>query len=96
MGLTREEVRRVAALARLRLGEEEESLFAAQLSKVVDYIDQLRAVPGAAPDEGVEHEGLEVADEELPSASRETFLANAPLAREGFLVVPQVLGGTDE
>ena len=41
MALTLEEVRRIAALARLRLSPEEELRFVSQLGKIVDYIDHL-------------------------------------------------------
>src|SRR4029079_2047617 len=49
MALTLEEVRRIAALARLRLSPEEELRFVSQLGKIVDYIDHLAEYPSAPP-----------------------------------------------
>ncbi len=46
MALTIEEVRKIASLARLRFTPEEESAFAGQLGKIVDYIDQLQSLDG--------------------------------------------------
>ena len=92
MALTLDEVRKIAALARLRLTPEEEERFAAQLGHVVDYIDQLgRYAPAegesAAP---IEASGHEAEDLVAPCLPRELFLANAPAAMDGFLLVPEV------
>ena len=91
MALNIEEVRKIAALARLRFTPEEEDLFVGQLGKIVDYIDQLqRYETGAEAASGVEaREAEDRAHECLP---REQFLANAPAAMDGFLLVPVVKG----
>ncbi|MFP5284774.1 MAG: aspartyl/glutamyl-tRNA amidotransferase subunit C, partial [Thermoanaerobaculia bacterium] len=52
MALTHEDVKKIAALARLRFTPEEEDRFTGQLAKIVDYIDQLQAYEGAAEDSG--------------------------------------------
>jgi aspartyl-tRNA(Asn)/glutamyl-tRNA(Gln) amidotransferase subunit C len=89
MALTIEEVRKIAALARLRVPPEEEERFAAQLGQIVDYIDQLQAFAGSVEPE--RSAGLpEGADEIVPGLPREKFLANAPEERDGFLVVAEV------
>ena len=51
MGLTREEVRRIAALARLRLEPGEEERLAGELSAILDYVRQLEEldVAGVEP-----------------------------------------------
>jgi aspartyl-tRNA(Asn)/glutamyl-tRNA(Gln) amidotransferase subunit C len=51
MSLSLEEVRRIAALARLRLTPDEEERFAGQLSAILDHIEQLKAldVSGVEP-----------------------------------------------
>jgi len=91
MALTREEVRGVAALARLELDESEEALFAAQLSRVLAYIDQLdrfetvELEPATAEPVGSE-------DRPRPCLDSEVVLANAPAAFGPFVVVPRVLG----
>ena len=96
MALTTDEVRKIAALARLRLTREEEARFAAQLGQVVDYIDQLGRYAPEPSDLGieipgpVEPEGHDAEDRARPCLPRELFLANAPEAMDGFLLVPEV------
>jgi aspartyl-tRNA(Asn)/glutamyl-tRNA(Gln) amidotransferase subunit C len=91
MALTLEEVRKIAALARLRFTPDEEAAFAGQLGKIVDYIDQLQHYETVAEAEPVleTHEAEDRAHECLP---RSDFLANAPAAMDGFLLVPGVKG----
>jgi aspartyl-tRNA(Asn)/glutamyl-tRNA(Gln) amidotransferase subunit C len=92
MALTPDQVRKIAHLARLRLTPEEEARFAAQLGQVVEYIDQLaRFAPAAPAVEAAAPAGLpEAADAVVPCLAREVFLANAPAAIDGFLLVPAV------
>ena len=99
MALTTDNVRKIATLARLRLTPEEETLFAGQLGKFVDYIDELQQY-AAGPGEDVEGAFLpvgehEAVDEVRPCLPREEFLANAPAAMDGFLLVPEVKGNDD-
>lgn len=44
MKLSLEQVKKVAKLANLNLSEKEESLYFEQLSKILDYVDQLNQV----------------------------------------------------
>ncbi|HEX5761420.1 MAG TPA: Asp-tRNA(Asn)/Glu-tRNA(Gln) amidotransferase subunit GatC [Thermoanaerobaculia bacterium] len=94
MALNLDEVRKIASLARLRLSPEEERLFAGQLGDVVDYIDQLARYESADPPAAVAL-APEADDIPGPSMPRELFLANAPSALDGFLLVPVVKGGGD-
>ena len=91
MALTIEEVRKIAALARLRFKPEEEAVFVGQLGKIVDYIDQLQSYESAPEVEAIQgaEESEDVPRECIP---REQFLANAPAAMDGFLLVPEVKG----
>lgn len=97
MSLGVEEVRRIAELARLRISAREEATFAAQLSEIVDYIDQLREFDdGTASLEETEAAG-DAADNDLPRPVDaagppllERFLDNAPASLDRFLLVPQV------
>jgi aspartyl-tRNA(Asn)/glutamyl-tRNA(Gln) amidotransferase subunit C len=100
MALTPEEVRKIASLARLRFTPEQETVFAGQLGRIVDYIDQLRSYEGedgAAPAVSPAPV-LEAEDVTLPCLPRDLFLANAPATALGeFLAVPEVKGaGPDE
>ena len=99
MALTTEEVRKIASLARLRFTPEEEAAFAGQLGKIVDYIDQLQRFEAGAPPAAVaplppmppiSRAAPEDDDVPRPCLPREVFLANAPAALDGFLLVPEV------
>lgn len=94
MALTIEEVRKIAALARLRFKPEEEAVFVGQLGKIVDYIDQLQSYETTTESDSV-LESREAEDAPRECVPREQFLANAPAAMDGFLLVPVVKGGGD-
>jgi aspartyl-tRNA(Asn)/glutamyl-tRNA(Gln) amidotransferase subunit C len=92
MSLSLDQVRRAAALSRLRLTAEEEVLFAAQLGRIVDHIDHLSEFAsletGADPSSGAE-----ASDEPQPDTRSELFLANAPEVRGPFFAVPRMQAG---
>jgi aspartyl-tRNA(Asn)/glutamyl-tRNA(Gln) amidotransferase subunit C len=95
MALSIDEVRRIAALARLRLTPEEERTFAGQLSAILDHVAQLAELDVS----GVEPMTHALAGEATPlrpdvlqeSLPPEEALANAP-AREGnWFKVPRII-----
>lgn len=96
MPLTLDEVRRVAALARLKLSAEEEQLFAGQLSAILDQVRELETldVTGVPPMTHALAEGEAAAlrpDALVPGLSPEEALGNAP-AREGTCFkVPRII-----
>jgi aspartyl-tRNA(Asn)/glutamyl-tRNA(Gln) amidotransferase subunit C len=94
MALTGDQVRWVAHLARLEFSPEEIALFTDQLSKIVDYVNQLQQVNT----EGVEPlaHALPIhnvfrPDEPGESLSVDEALANAPNRKKDFYSVPAVL-----
>lgn len=94
MNIDRDEVTRIASLAGLELGAEEFETMAAELSKVLEYVDQLRDLDERA---SVSREA-EVATpmrEDLAGESLDRGLVerNAPSWQDGFFVVPRVLSG---
>ena len=93
MALTREEVRNVAALARLELDESEEALFAAQLSRVLDYIDQLSRYEAVDLEPEPDERAAGSSDDVQPGLDPEKVLANAPATFGPFVAVPRVLEG---
>lgn len=90
MSLTREEVRRVAALARLELSAVEEERFPEQLGRVVDLIDQLDRFETAG-DEELADDPDAVHDVPAPGLPPDLVLANAPRSVGPFVAVPRVL-----
>jgi aspartyl-tRNA(Asn)/glutamyl-tRNA(Gln) amidotransferase subunit C len=96
MALSRDEVRRIATLARLKLSSDEEERFAAQLSAILDHVRQLEEldVSGVEPMTHALAAGdapVLRPDAVLPSLPPEDALAAAP-AREGTsFKVPRII-----
>jgi aspartyl-tRNA(Asn)/glutamyl-tRNA(Gln) amidotransferase subunit C len=94
MAITREEVRRVAQLARLRLEPAEEERLVADLTHILDAFQRLQALDtrGVEPMAHVEDFGAQLREDAAtnPPAAEE-LLANAP-ARDGRLFrVPRII-----
>jgi len=94
VGLSREEVRHVAELAKLGLTEEEKGLFSEQLSAILDYAERLQEldtedVPPTA--HSIHLQNVMRDDEVTPSYPREDILANAPQSEQGSFKVQAVL-----
>jgi aspartyl-tRNA(Asn)/glutamyl-tRNA(Gln) amidotransferase subunit C len=94
MALTIEEVHHIAELAKLELTEEEIARFREQLSAVLDYAAQLRALDTSAiPPTATVLPLRTVLREDVarPSLPREELLANAAEQEAGCFRVPAVL-----
>jgi aspartyl-tRNA(Asn)/glutamyl-tRNA(Gln) amidotransferase subunit C len=94
MRLTRDQVKHVAELAKLKLTEAEIDMFQEQLSAILAYADRLDELDTASipPTAGVlPLRNVMRADEPRPSFPREAMLANAPDAEDGFVKVKVVL-----
>ena len=91
--ITKEQVQHVAKLARLSLTEDEVNLYTSQLSKILDYIDQLNKI---------NTEGIEPMTQPIPTVNvmrediikkqfeRQEVLSNAPHEEYGFFRVPKI------
>ncbi|HVE87326.1 MAG TPA: Asp-tRNA(Asn)/Glu-tRNA(Gln) amidotransferase subunit GatC [Myxococcales bacterium] len=94
MALTVEQVRHVAALARLKLTPEEEQRFTAQLSAILDHMAELQALDTSGV-EPTSHAALEEPrlrpDEVQPSLDPEQGLENAPRRSGTSFAVPRVI-----
>ena len=94
MSLTLDQVRWVAHLARLDLGEAELEIMTRQLSAILEYVDQLQKIntdqvePLAHP---LPIHNVFRPDEPAPSLPVEAALQNAPDRRGDFYGVPAVL-----
>jgi aspartyl-tRNA(Asn)/glutamyl-tRNA(Gln) amidotransferase subunit C len=94
LALTREQIRHVAELAKLKLTEAEIDLFQEQLSEILDYaarldeLDTEQIPPTAAI---LPLHNVMRSDEPRPSLPRETMLDNAPVVEDGFVKVKLVL-----
>lgn len=94
--IDRNEVARVAALARIALTDEEIDQYATQLSAISDAVAKVSEV--ATPDVPATSHPIALAnvwrDDVIadPGVNREEVLAMAPAAEDGKFKVPQILG----
>ncbi len=94
MALDKSTVRRVGALARIRLDEDELEPLAGELSRIVEWIEQLSEVDtdGVEPMTSVVPTALpQRADQVTDGGKADDILANAPNEKSGFFAVPKVV-----
>ncbi|HEX6648689.1 MAG TPA: Asp-tRNA(Asn)/Glu-tRNA(Gln) amidotransferase subunit GatC [Pyrinomonadaceae bacterium] len=98
MPITQADIEKVAQLAHLELAEEELKTFGAQITAIVNYVEQLNeldttnvepAIGGLTP-EGAGTDASR-ADEVTGSLGQKVALAEAPDAASGHFRVPKVL-----
>jgi aspartyl-tRNA(Asn)/glutamyl-tRNA(Gln) amidotransferase subunit C len=95
-GFSRSEVDAVAALANIQLTDAEAELFATQLSRILDYAEQVQQIDttGVAPTASVSTAVTERPDVVRPSLTPREAVSNAPDSRleAGLFRVPRVIG----
>lgn len=87
-------VRHIARLARIKIGKKEAANLERELSAILDWVDQLGEVDteNVAPLTRIGDMKLPWrADEVSAGGSPQDILRNAPLAEDGFFVVPKVV-----
>lgn len=93
--ITEDTVRYVARLSRLSLDDDETVKFQGQLSRILDYIEQLNEVDteGVRPTSHVLESMKNVfrEDEPTPSVSNQEALQNAPDKKDNFFKVPKII-----
>ncbi len=95
MSLTRQDVEKIAHLARLAISDQEMPAYVASLSSIVDFVDQLSkagtgdVAPMAHPLAG-QTQRLRP-DAVTETDCREKYQANAPAVQAGLYVVPRVI-----
>jgi aspartyl-tRNA(Asn)/glutamyl-tRNA(Gln) amidotransferase subunit C len=94
MALDKATVARIATLARIRVGEDELEPLAAELSGILDWVEQLMAVDttDVPPMTSVAEMTLPMRDDHVTDgANRDAVLGNAPRSAKGFFAVPKVV-----
>jgi aspartyl-tRNA(Asn)/glutamyl-tRNA(Gln) amidotransferase subunit C len=94
--LDRDQVHKVANLARLKLSEAEETQFAQQLSGILDYVEQLNEldVSNVEPTtRAIDVSNVLRSDTIKPWADREDLLDCAPDRDGEFFRVPKITSG---
>ena len=93
MKIDRDEARRIADLAHLEFDDTALDRMAGEMTKILGYIDQLNEVDTTGFEERAGDEAtLMRADEPRPSLDRAAVAKNAPNWKDGFFVVPKVIG----
>ena len=99
MSVTREEVAKIASLARIKMGDAELDKMVPELNNILDWVEQLGEVDtsGVEPMTAVIPNTLRLRDDVVDAdpltagGRREDVLANAPAAEHGFFGVPKVI-----
>lgn len=94
MSLDREQVRKIAHLARLHITGQEADAYAETLSRILGLIEQMNAVDtaGVAPMAHPNEAGLRLrADAVTEPDQREKFQKIAPAVEAGLYLVPKVI-----
>jgi aspartyl-tRNA(Asn)/glutamyl-tRNA(Gln) amidotransferase subunit C len=95
MSLTRQEVEKIAHLARLSITEQELPVYVASLSSIVDFVAELaKADTGSVQPMAHPLVGLSQrlrADAVTETDRHELYQANAPSVQAGLYVVPRVI-----
>ncbi len=93
--IDREQVRKVAHLARLELPPEQEEQLTTQLGSILDYFEQLSEldVTDVQPTtRAIDVSNVMRLDELQPYSDREAILKSAPEQEGEFFKVPKILG----
>jgi len=94
MTIARDEVRKVAMLGRLELSEDEENAFAADLDRILAYVDMLNELDTASVEPTTHVASVETPfrDDRVTNApNTEALVAGAP-ARDGtYFRVPKII-----
>jgi aspartyl-tRNA(Asn)/glutamyl-tRNA(Gln) amidotransferase subunit C len=95
MSLTRQDLEKIAHLARLAISDRESPAYVTSLSSIVNFVDELSSVdtgdvvPMAHPLDG-QHQRLRP-DTVSETDHHEKYQANAPRVQAGLYVVPRVI-----
>ena len=94
MPLDKATVAHIATLARIRLSGSELEPLADELSRILDWVEQLNEVEtsGVPPMASAAAARLPMRDDAVTDGGRrEAILGNAPRAERGFFTVPKVV-----
>jgi aspartyl-tRNA(Asn)/glutamyl-tRNA(Gln) amidotransferase subunit C len=96
--IDREQVRKVANLARLEMEPEEEEQFATQMNSILEYFEQLSELDTqdvAPTTRAIDVSNVTRPDELRPYPDREAILNEAPDPDGDFFKVPKILQAED-
>ncbi len=94
MKITKEEVKRVATLARLELSPEEEDLLTHQLDKIFQYMEKLDQLDTTTVEPLTQVGEITNAfreDRVVNRPATDALLSNAPARQQNFIKVPKII-----
>ncbi|AFZ34252.1 aspartyl/glutamyl-tRNA(Asn/Gln) amidotransferase subunit C [Stanieria cyanosphaera PCC 7437] len=97
--IDREQVRKVAHLARLEISSAEEEQFTTQLNSILDYFEQLSELDteNVAPTtRAIELSNITRPDQLKPFTDKDALLKAAPEQEGDYFRVPQILTSDEE
>jgi aspartyl-tRNA(Asn)/glutamyl-tRNA(Gln) amidotransferase subunit C len=92
--LSKEEVKKLALLARIALSDAEVEKYQKDLSAVLDYVDELKKVDVSGVDEAFEVTGLvnvQRDDKVVTAENQQEIFSQAPEIKDGFYKVKAIL-----
>src|SRR5437773_5407302 len=99
MPISESDIEKIAQLAHLDISDDERKMFAPQISEIITYVEQLKAIDTSAVEPALggltpEGERTEASrqDEVQPSLGQKLALDQAPDPAAGHFRVPKVLG----
>jgi aspartyl-tRNA(Asn)/glutamyl-tRNA(Gln) amidotransferase subunit C len=103
MPITESDIKKIAALAHLEIGDDELHTLAPQVAAIVAYVEQLNELDTSAVEPaigGLTPEGERTAasreDRTRPSLGQRLALEQAPDPAHGHFRVPKVIAGSEE
>ncbi len=94
MSLNKEDIAKVARLARLKMNDDELAQVAPKLSGIINFVEQLAQVDteNVKPLASVVDIAIEMREDEINDAGyADKILKNAPEETQGYFVVPNVI-----
>jgi len=94
MAIDRDEIARIAHLARLEVGAEAAAGAAGELSKILDFVGRMNAVDttGVTPMAHPLDASQRLREDQITESDRRAdFQAGAPAVEDGFYLVPKVI-----
>jgi aspartyl-tRNA(Asn)/glutamyl-tRNA(Gln) amidotransferase subunit C len=94
MAIDRDEIARIAHLARLEVGDETASAAAGELSKILDFVGRMNAVDttGVTPMAHPLDANQRLREDQITESDRRAeFQAGAPAVEDGLYLVPKVI-----
>ena len=92
--LTKEEVKKIAQLARIELTETEVEKFQKELSAVLNYVEELKSVNVDGLEEVAQVTGLvnvQREDKAIDYGNREEIMSQAPEIKDGYYKLKAIL-----